>query len=153
MHFFKPRSKRPRIEITKLSSLIADDVVITGDLSFSGGLRIDGVVKGSVIAQPGDGAGHALLVLSAKGQVHGSVRCGDAVINGSVVGDIEVEHFLELQSEARVSGTIRYHRLQMDVGATVHGELCAVQPPALAAPVADNVVALADERLSHAERR
>ena len=153
MPFFKPRSKRPQIEISKLSSLIAEDVVITGDLSFSGGLRIDGVVKGSVIAKPGDGPGHALLVLSAKGQVHGSVRCGDAVINGSVIGDIEVEHFLELQSESRITGTIRYQRLQMDVGAAVHGELFAAQLPPPATPVADNVVVLAGDKLSHAERR
>ena len=49
MQFFKPRSNRPRIEITKLSSLVAEDVVITGDVIFSSGLRIDGVVQGSVI--------------------------------------------------------------------------------------------------------
>jgi cytoskeletal protein CcmA (bactofilin family) len=114
-------------------------------------LRIDGVVKGSVIAQPGEGPGHALLVLSEKGQVHGSVRCGDAVINGTVVGDIQVEHFLELQSESRVNGTLRYHHLQMDVGAAVCGELMAAQPAAQA--TADNVVALAGDKLNHAERR
>jgi len=153
MPFFKPRNKRPHIQITKLSSLIAEDVVITGDVSFSSGLRIDGVVKGSVIAQPNEGSGHALLVLSEKGQVHGSVRCGDAVINGTVVGDIEVEHFLELQSESRVTGTIRYHHLQMDVGAAVCGELLAAQPGAQAAQVADNVVALAGDKVSNAERR
>ena len=38
MSFFNRRSHRPRIEITKLSSLIAEDVVITGDVSFSSGL-------------------------------------------------------------------------------------------------------------------
>ena len=153
MQFFKPRSNRPRIEITKLSSLVAEDVVITGDVCFSGGLRIDGVVKGSVIARSDERQGHALLVLSEKGQVHGSVRCGDAVINGTVVGDIEVEHFLELQSESRVSGTIRYHHLQMDVGAAVRGELLVAQAAAQAVQVADNVVALAGEKLSSAERR
>jgi cytoskeletal protein CcmA (bactofilin family) len=153
MQLFKPRSHRPRIEIGKLSSLIAEDVVITGDVHFSGGLRIDGIVKGSVVALPQQGPGHALLVLSAKGQVHGSVRCGDAVLNGTVVGDIEVEHFLELQSESRVNGSIRYHHLQMDVGAAVHGQLIAAQSAAQPAPAADNVVALACEKTSHAERR
>ena len=153
MQLFKARSPRPRIEITKLSSLIAEDVVITGDVSFSSGLRIDGVVKGNVVALPHEGPGHALLVLSEKGQVHGSVRCGDAVINGTVVGDIEVEHFLELQSESRINGSIRYHHLQMDVGAAVHGELIAAKSAVQPALVADNVVALACDKTSHAERR
>ena len=153
MPFFKPNRSAPRIEITKLSSLIAEEVVINGDLSFSGGLRIDGVVNGNVVVQSGAGPGRALLVLSQKGQVHGSVRCADAVINGTVVGDIDVEHFLELQSESRVTGRIRYHHLRMDVGAAVYGELLAAQPEAPPAQVVDNVVALAEDKLRHAERR
>jgi cytoskeletal protein CcmA (bactofilin family) len=153
MQFFKPRRNRPQIEITKLSSLISEDVVITGDVSFSSGLRIDGVVKGSVIARPSEGPGHALLVLSEKGQVHGRVRCGDAVINGTVFGDIEVDHFLELQSESRVNGTIHYYQLQMDVGAAVRGELHTAQPAAQTVQVADNVVALAGDKVGNGERR
>ncbi len=147
---FAKRKKRPFIEVTKLSSLIAEDVEITGDLCFTNGIRIDGRVKGNVIARAADGQTRALLVLSDKGRIEGSVNCGDAVINGSVIGDLLVEHFLELQSNARVSGTIRYEHLQMDVGATVHGQLVKTE----ASGVADNVVALAtDKAVVGAERR
>jgi cytoskeletal protein CcmA (bactofilin family) len=85
--------------------------------------------------------------------VHGSVRCGDAVINGTVVGDIHVEHFLELQSESRVNGIIRYHHLQMDVGAAVRGEVIVAHPATQAGQIADNVVVLAGDKVSNAERR
>ena len=147
---FGMRKKQPSIQLTKLSSLIAEDVVITGDVSFASGLRIDGRVVGNVSANPLDGQARGLLVLSDKGQIEGSVRCGDAVINGSITGDLDVEHFLELQSSARVSGTIRYQHLKMDVGAAVDGRLTK----ALAAPAADNVVALAaDKGVASAERR
>jgi len=147
---FGMRKKQPSIQLTKLSSLIAEDVVITGDVSFASGLRIDGRVVGNVSANPLDGQARGLLVLSDKGQIEGSVRCGDAVINGSITGDLDVEHFLELQSSARVSGTIRYQHLKMDVGAAVDGRLTK----ALAAPAADNVVALAaDKGVATAERR
>jgi cytoskeletal protein CcmA (bactofilin family) len=147
---FGMRKKQPSIQLTKLSSLIAEDVVITGDVSFASGLRIDGRVVGNVSANPLDGQARGLLVLSDKGQIEGSVRCGDAVINGSITGDLDVEHFLELQSSARVSGTIRYQHLKMDVGAAVDGRLTK----ALAAPAADNVVALAaDKSVATAERR
>jgi len=71
------------------------------------------------------------------------------VINGTVVGDLDVEHRLELQSDARVTGTIRYRQLQMDVGANVQGHLLRVA--AAAAP--DNVVELGADKTVAAERR
>lgn len=124
---FGKRKNAPFIEVTKLASLIAEGVEVTGDIAFASGMRIDGRVKGNVIGRRGDGDHRALLVLSDKGQIEGSVQCGDAVINGSVSGDLDVEHFLELQSNARVSGTIRYRQLQMDVGAIVQGQLVKVE--------------------------
>ena len=147
---FAKRKKRPFIEVTKLSSLIAEDVEITGDLCFSSGIRIDGRIKGNVIARAVEGQTRALLVLSDKGQIEGSVNCGDAVINGSVIGDLVVEHFLELQSNARVSGTIRYEHLQMDVGAQVRGQLIKAEAVAAAD---SNVVELAVDKASGVERR
>ena len=147
---FAKRKTRPFIEVTKLSSLIAEDVEITGDLCFSSGIRIDGRIKGNVIARAAEGQTRALLVLCDKGRIEGSVNCGDAVINGTVIGDLVVEHFLELQSNARVSGTIRYEHLQMDVGASVRGQLIKAE----AAGAADsNVVALAVEKVGGVERR
>jgi cytoskeletal protein CcmA (bactofilin family) len=149
--FGQGKKRRPIIEVTKLSSLIADDVEIHGDILFSHGLRIDGCVRGNVVARDMQGPGWALLVLSDKGRIEGSVRCGDAVVNGTVVGDLDVEHFLELQSGARVSGTIRYQHLQLDVGAVVRGQLVKADEPAAAN---DNVVELAvDSKVAGAERR
>ena len=150
---FANRKKRPFIEVTKLSSLIAEDVEITGDMSFASGIRIDGRVKGNVVARALEGQTRALLVLSDKGCIEGSVRCGDAVINGSVIGDLDVEHFLELQSNARVTGTIRYQHLQMDVGAAVRGQLVKADTDADAAATSDNVVELGADKVAGAERR
>ena len=134
MSLLSKRKKQPFIKLTQLSSLIAADVEITGDVAFSSGMRVDGAVKGNVIGRSGEGNTPALLVLSEKGHIEGSVRCGDAVINGTVTGDLDVEHFLELQSNARVTGTIRYRQLQMDVGSTVQGQLVKAE----AWPTADN---------------
>jgi len=143
---FGKRKPQTFIEVTKLSSLIAEGVEITGDIVFADGMRIDGRVKGNVIGRRADAKGQALLVLSDKGHIEGSVRCGDAVINGTVTGDLEVDHFLELQSNARICGTIRYKQLQMDVGASVQGQLQRVE----AAAAADNVVELAVDKVAAA---
>ena len=143
--------KKPQfIKMAQLSTLVADGVEITGNLAFSDGMRIDGRVKGDVIGRKADAKTPTLLVLSAKGHIEGSVRCGDAVINGTVVGDLDIEHRLELQCDAKVTGTIRYRQLQMDVGASVQGHLLRVE----AASPAGNVVELgADKAVAVAERR
>ena len=133
------RSRKPALlKLAPLSTLIAEGVEISGDVAFAGGMRVDGVVHGDIEGRRGEADRPSLLVLSARGSVEGSIRCGNAVINGSVVGNLDVEHRLELQSDARVTGTIRYRELQMDVGASVQGQLLKVE----AAAPAGNVVEL-----------
>jgi cytoskeletal protein CcmA (bactofilin family) len=114
------RKKKTSIEVTRITSLVAHDMTVQGDVVFEGGLRVDGRVDGNVL---GRDASPGLLVLSEQGTIAGRVKVHDAVINGTVEGDPEVEHFLELQANARVSGNITYRQLQMDCRATVHGRL------------------------------
>lgn len=117
------RKKQRAIENTKLSSLIADNLQIVGDVHFTGGVRIDGRVEGNIYGRPEE---KSLIVLSAKGSIVGNARVYDAVINGTVAGDIEVAHFLELQSSAKISGNVRYRQLQMECGAVVDGNLTCI---------------------------
>ncbi|HTJ04350.1 MAG TPA: polymer-forming cytoskeletal protein [Caldimonas sp.] len=147
---FGESKRQPFIKTAQLSTLIAEGVEIIGDVAFAGGMRIDGRVRGDVIGRRLDTTTASLLVLSAKGEIEGSIRCGDAVINGTVVGDLDVEHRLELQSDAKVTGTIRYRQLQMDVGASVQGHLLRVEAQASGG----NVVELAADKAPLAlERR
>ena len=121
------KKSKSTIEVTKLSSLIADNLHIVGDLTFSGGLRVDGKIEGNVFGKRGE---KSLLVVSDKGCIAGRVCAYDAVIDGTISGDLEVEHFLELQPGAKVSGNITYRQLQMECGATVQGNLVKVDAEA-----------------------
>jgi len=134
------RKSDQSIEITKLSSLIDGGVEIVGNVFITDGLRVDGHVQGEVRSQP-DARG--LLVLSEKGRIDGSVKVYDAVINGTITGDVEVEHFLELQPGARVTGNISYRQLRMECGATVDGRLERLGEPAAEHAINGNVVTLA----------
>jgi cytoskeletal protein CcmA (bactofilin family) len=133
------RKSDQSIEVTRLSSLIDNGVEIVGDVMIKDGLRIDGHVQGEVRCRQ-DARG--LLVLSAKGSIQGSVKVYDAVINGTINGDVEVEHFLELQASARVCGNIRYRQLRMECGATVDGRLDRLAEQPAERPATDNVVTL-----------
>jgi cytoskeletal protein CcmA (bactofilin family) len=114
------RKKTATVDVSRLASLLGRDTSVHGDVTFGGGLRIDGRVDGNVVNRP-DSPG--LLVLSETGVVVGGVKVHDAVINGRVEGDLEVTHFLELQANARVTGNISYRTLKLECGATVDGKL------------------------------
>ena len=114
------KKNQPSIEATRLSSLIAAGVEIIGDVVIPDGLRIDGRVQGNVRARQGS---QGLLVLSEKGCIEGSVKVHDAVVNGTIQGDLEVDNFLELQANARITGNITYRQFKMECGATVEGRL------------------------------
>ena len=116
--------KKNTIEVTKLTSFVANNMEVIGNIHFADGLRIDGKVVGGVISKSDC---KSLVVLSEQGLVEGNVRAYDAVINGTIIGDLEVEHFLELHSSARVTGNISYRQLQMDAGATVAGKLILIE--------------------------
>lgn len=124
---FGSKKRNNPIKLTKLSSLIAEKLEVRGDVYFAEGLRIDGKVQGKVVNREGEAG---LLVVSVNGRVEGDVHAYDAVINGTIEGDLHVEHFLELQSQARVIGNITYRQLQMDCGAAVQGQLVAVDEQA-----------------------
>jgi cytoskeletal protein CcmA (bactofilin family) len=133
------RASDRTIEVTRLSSLVDAGVEIVGDVLITDGLRVDGRIRGDVRGKP-DTKG--LLVLSQHGSIEGNVRVHDAVINGTVTGDLEVDHYLELQSAARITGNIRYRQLKMDCGAAVDGRLDRLGEQSAAVVGGDNVVSL-----------
>lgn len=65
--------------------------------------------------------------MSDQGAIHGNVSAHDVIINGRMIGDVIVAHFVELQSNAHVQGNIYYQKLRMDVGATVEGKLTKLE--------------------------
>jgi len=104
----------------RIDSLIGAGTLVEGDVTFSGGLRIDGRVKGDVIAANGD---PSTLVISEQAQVDGEIRVSHVVVNGQVNGPITAGDYLELQPKARVVGDVSYKTLEMHVGAMVQGRL------------------------------
>jgi len=138
---FRRKTDQPSIDVSRMSSLIATGVEIAGDVIVTDGVRIDGRVVGNVISKP-DSRG--LLVLSEHGCIQGNVHVHDAVVNGTIFGDIEVENFIELQANARIEGAIRYRTLQMTCGARVAGSMeCLAQHEDARGAVPSNVVNLA----------
>ena len=106
-----------------IDSLIGVTTVIEGDVVFSGGLRIDGQVKGNVVAAGESQGTNTTLVVSESARIQGEIRAAHVVINGAVDGPIFVTEFLELQPKARVTGDVHYKSIEIHLGATLDGKL------------------------------
>ena len=116
-----------------IDSLIGLSTTIEGNLYFKGGLRIDGMVKGNVIA---DGDETCMLVISEHARIEGEVRVPYLVINGEILGPVFSSELLELQPKARISGDVFYKALEMHGGAVVSGKLTHEQSGAAAKTLA-----------------
>ena len=103
-----------------IDTLIGVNTNITGDISFSGGLRIDGHITGNIIAADDE---HSTLVLSDEGRIEGEIKVANIVINGTVTGPIHARGYLELQAKAKVYGDIHYGSLEIQLGASVEGKM------------------------------
>lgn len=116
-------SKKSRLSANgsdKVETLIGPQVVIHGDLQFSGGLYIEGKVLGKVIA---DDSADSLLTLAQGGLIEGSICAPKAVISGRLLGDLHSSQRVELTETAHIEGNIHYRLLEITAGAAVSGQL------------------------------
>jgi cytoskeletal protein CcmA (bactofilin family) len=114
--FFK---KSNRIQ-NSIDTLIGADTRIEGDIHFSGGLRVDGVIRGNV-SEPN--ASPSTLILSEHGRIEGAISASKLVINGKVIGPVKANQFVELQAKAHIAGDVYYKSLEMHTGAVIEGKL------------------------------
>ncbi len=112
-------NKKPT-KSAKIDTLIGQHTELRGDVVFSGGLHIDGKIKGNVLAE---NDGNAVLTLSERGVIEGEVKVPHVVLNGTVIGDVHALEHVELASQARVSGNVYYSLIEMAMGAEVNGNL------------------------------
>lgn len=104
----------------RIDTLIGAETTVEGDIDFSGGLRVDGRIRGNVNEVDGK---PGTLVLSEHGRVEGSITVSHAVINGVVVGPVRARTYVELQAKSKVTGDVCYKSLEMHMGAVVEGKL------------------------------
>ena len=107
-----------------IDTLIGPEVVIRGDLEFSGGLYVEGRILGKVVAAEGKPAS---LLLAEQGTVEGEIRAPVVIINGTLVGDVHAGERIELAQKARVEGNVHYSVVEMSAGAQLTGRLVHVQ--------------------------
>src|SRR3989338_3017069 len=103
-----------------IDSLVGVKTDIKGDIAFSGGLRIDGKIKGNITSK---GDGNSTLVLSENAVVTGNVTVPHIITNGTIKGNVRAAERIELQPKAEISGDVCYKVIEMSLGAVINGNL------------------------------
>lgn len=104
----------------RIDCLIGAGTRVVGDVTFSGGLRVDGEIKGNVQSA---GDQPSTLVVSEHARIEGEINVSHLVINGTVIGPLHATELLELQPKARVTGDVEYGTIEIHLGAVVQGRL------------------------------
>lgn len=114
------RGKANEQPCASIDTLIGANAEVKGTLLFSGGLRIDGKVKGNIMASAQD---NSTVVLSERAEVDGNVQVPHITLQGRIKGNVHSSERIELQRRAQITGEVHYNVMQIAVGATVEGNL------------------------------
>ena len=107
-----------------IDTVIGQNTILKGDVHFAGGLHVEGLIQGNLIANNKE---KSILVLSQKRRIEGDIRGSVAVLDGEVLGNVTASVSLELAQHVRVKGNVSYKILEMEGGATVNGVLSQLE--------------------------
>jgi len=95
--------------------VIAQGTSITGKFSATEDVRLDGVIEGDVNCDK-------RLVMGETGRVKGTITAADAIIMGTIEGELIVANTIHLKGTAKIDGTIKGKSMTVDEGARYSGE-------------------------------
>jgi len=100
-------------------SVVAEATRLRGDITFSSGAHIFGIVEGDLTQQSVQA-----VHIGKTGWVHGSVKSqGPVLIEGRVDGHVQATHKIVLSPTATVRGSLTAPGVEIRPGAIVEGEV------------------------------
>lgn len=93
---------------------LGEGVTFRGQLSFERLLRIDGTFEGELLSE-------GKVIVGPKGKVKANLNLREAIIEGTVEGNITVQEKLMLRGEAVVTGDITAKSICVDEGVRMCG--------------------------------
>ena len=98
----------------EIVSLLGKGTEVTGDISFSGGMRVDGIIKGTVRSE-------GSLIIGSSGLIDAEISIRNISINGEFRGIIRASDRVEIHQAGKVFGDIYSPCLIIETGATFEG--------------------------------
>ena len=101
-----------------ISSIIGQDMTLTGDLVFKSKIQIDGKINGNL---NGDS-----LILSATGKIEGDVEVKSIICYGQIDGNVKAGS-LFLKKSGVINGRVETSDLFVESGGILNGEIKSSQ--------------------------
>lgn len=114
-------SKSREKPCSTIDTLIGVTADLKGSIVFSGGLRVDGKVKGNITAE--DDGENSVLILGEHAEVRGNITVPHVISNGKIRGHVHCAARIELEPQAEIHGDVHYKILSIEHGAAIHGNL------------------------------
>lgn len=100
-------------------SVLGPDVIVTGNVTATADLHIDGRVDGDVNC--------GSLVQGTESRIAGNVRAESARLAGAIEGTVSVRQ-LTVERAARITGDVEYENIAIENGASIDGRLKHISP-------------------------
>jgi cytoskeletal protein CcmA (bactofilin family) len=113
MPIFARRKARPASDGY---SVIDEHLVIAGDLSTDGTIRVDGRIEGNLHRTD-------TIIIAAGASVAGNIEAREVVVGGELSGNLVVSGRVEVQKTGVVRGDIRAAAVMLEEGGMVHGHV------------------------------
>ncbi len=99
-----------------VKTVMKEDIVSEGEISFSTSLRLDCSFRGNIISDGG------FVIISPTSTVIGNITAGTVMVAGKVFGNISASKKVELFSGAEVIGNIKAPKFRMEDNVKFEGE-------------------------------
>lgn len=98
----------------EIRTLIGEGCKVEGNFFIPNATRIDGIIKGDLTGDSG-------VVIGANGRIEGNIAASEAIIYGTVVGNVDVQR-LELKKGSFMNGDVSVINLITEQGCTFNGK-------------------------------
>lgn len=106
--------KRIDNPVSDIDTIIGKDTTITGKISSSGNIRMDGRIDGG-ISSTGD------AVIGQTGSVQGDIKAENLTVAGTVIGNVDCDSNLSIHSTGQLVGDVRVRSLNIADGGVFKG--------------------------------
>ena len=98
-----------------INTVIGRGSVSEGTFRIETGVRVDGVLKGELISS-------GRLIVGESGVIEADVKVRDALVSGRIVGTLEAEEKVHLQTQSTFIGKLKTRILVVEEGAIFKAE-------------------------------
>ena len=102
-------------KISSGESIIADGIIINGNITGEGDMKLAGVIEGEVLLRNGK------LTVEDSGYVEGNIHVKEITITGEVRGTIEASSKVAIDSSGKIKGDVKTARIDIAEGAFLCG--------------------------------